>query len=174
MIKNYIIRTVKESELKLLTELGRRTFKETFSEGNDPVQLEGYLNSHFTNEVFLIEYNNPNSFFFFIEQNDVLCGYLKLNINDAQTEYCLDDALEIERIYISSEFQGRKLGYSLFEHALNVAKNYRKRNIWLGVWEKNTQAIKFYLKNGFKQFDDHAFQFGNEKQTDIMMKIELN
>jgi len=45
--------------------------------------------------------------------------------------------------------------------------------IWLGVWEKNQKAIDFYEKNGFVPFDKHIFVLGDDKQTDIMMKMEL-
>jgi ribosomal protein S18 acetylase RimI-like enzyme len=42
--------------------------------------------------------------------------------------------------------------------------------VWLGVWEKNLRAISFYEKNGFIAFDQHIFQLGDDRQTDIMMK----
>jgi ribosomal protein S18 acetylase RimI-like enzyme len=45
--------------------------------------------------------------------------------------------------------------------------------IWLGVWEKNTRAIKFYQKNGFEAFDKHTFKLGSDAQTDIMMRKKL-
>ena len=34
-------------------------------------------------------------------------------------------------------------------------------------------AIQFYKKNGFVEFDKHIFTLGNDKQTDIMMKLKL-
>ena len=46
--------------------------------------------------------------------------------------------------------------------------------VWLGVWEQNPRAIRFYEKNGFVAFDKHVFKLGNDEQTDIMMKLELN
>ena len=42
------------------------------------------------------------------------------------------------------------------------------------VWEQNPRAIRFYEKNGFVSFDKHIFKLGDDKQTDIMMKLELN
>ncbi|MBT6866610.1 MAG: GNAT family N-acetyltransferase, partial [Candidatus Marinimicrobia bacterium] len=36
------------------------------------------------------------------------------------------------------------------------------------------RAIKFYEKNGFVPFDKHIFKLGNDKQTDIMMKLKIN
>lgn len=46
--------------------------------------------------------------------------------------------------------------------------------VWLGVWEKNLGAIRFYEKNGFVPFDKHIFRLGDEKQTDILMIIKLD
>ena len=45
--------------------------------------------------------------------------------------------------------------------------------VWLGVWEENPRAIRFYEKNGFVVFGEHQFQFGNELETDLMMKLVL-
>ena len=42
--------------------------------------------------------------------------------------------------------------------------------VWLGVWEQNPRAIRFYEKNGFVPFDTHVFILGEDKQTDILMK----
>jgi len=42
--------------------------------------------------------------------------------------------------------------------------------VWLGVWEENPRAIKFYKKNGFVEFDKHTFVLGEDEQTDILMK----
>lgn len=39
------------------------------------------------------------------------------------------------------------------------------------VFGKKTQ--NFYKKNGFVEFDQHIFQLGDDKQTDIMMKLQL-
>ena len=46
--------------------------------------------------------------------------------------------------------------------------------VWLGVWEENLRAINFYKKNGFSEFSKHVFRLGNDEQTDIMMKLEMN
>jgi ribosomal protein S18 acetylase RimI-like enzyme len=46
-------------------------------------------------------------------------------------------------------------------------------SIWLGVWEENHRARKFYSKNGFVEFDKHSFILGNEVQTDLLMQLEM-
>jgi ribosomal protein S18 acetylase RimI-like enzyme len=100
-------------------------------------------------------------------------GYLKLNMGASQTEVKDNNALEIERIYVLKEFQGKKVGQMLFDKAIKIAKEHHIAYVWLGVWEENKRAIQFYTKNGFVEFDQHVFVLGDEAQTDIMMKLQL-
>ncbi|MBU2267899.1 MAG: GNAT family N-acetyltransferase, partial [Bacteroidetes bacterium] len=46
--------------------------------------------------------------------------------------------------------------------------------IWLGVWEHNIKAIKFYQKQGFEKFDEHVYPIGDDPQTDWMMKLVIS
>lgn len=59
-----------------------------------------------------------------------------------------DESLEIERIYIKNNFQKHGLGKYLFNKAVEIAKELNKKKIWLGVWEKNENAIAFIRKWG--------------------------
>jgi diamine N-acetyltransferase len=80
-----------------------------------------------------------------------------------------DEALEIERIYIKKQFQKHGLGTSLYNKALEMAAALDKKKVWLGVWEKNDNAIAFYKKMGFVQVGSHSFYMGDEEQTDLIM-----
>ncbi|MNW09975.1 Protease synthase and sporulation negative regulatory protein PAI 1 [compost metagenome] len=57
--------------------------------------------------------------------------------------------------------------------ALDIAKDQNKEKIWLGVWEKNENAIKFYEKMNFVQTGTHSFYMGNEEQIDFIMTKTL-
>lgn len=73
-------------------------------------------------------------------------GYLKLNIDEAQSEDTGADTLEIERIYLSSRYHRNGLGKHLINHALANAAQHNKTRVWLGVWEKNKPAIRILSK----------------------------
>ena len=45
--------------------------------------------------------------------------------------------------------------------------------MWLGVWEENPRAIRFYQKQGFVEFGEHIFQLGDDAQRDVLMKKSL-
>ena len=167
------IRTAKISDLNILKEIGKRTFIETFASENSSKNMTEYLESAFTTEKLMSELTNMNSEFYFAEMEGEVVGYLKVNFNDSQTELKVSNALEIERIYVLKEYHSKKVGQLLYDKAIEIAKNKNLKNVWLGVWEQNPRAIRFYEKNGFKVFDKHIFKLGEDEQTDIMMKLEI-
>jgi len=57
----------------------------------------------------------------------------------------------------------------LLNKALEMANKENKKMVWLGVWEKNENAINFYKKMGFIQTGAHSFFMGDEEQTDLIM-----
>ncbi|MNS98622.1 Protease synthase and sporulation negative regulatory protein PAI 1 [compost metagenome] len=56
---------------------------------------------------------------------------------------------------------------------MEIAMERHKKKIWLGVWEKNENAISFYRKMGFLQTGAHSFYMGDEEQTDFIMTKTL-
>ncbi|SHE57180.1 GNAT family N-acetyltransferase [Pedobacter caeni] len=170
------IKLIKASikDIDTLQQIGRKTFFETFASSNTEADMKKYLDDHFNQEKLSLEVNHPESLFYIAwdEQNPV--GYLKVNTGRAQTELQDDSSLEIERIYVLSSYHGKKVGQLLYEKALETALLLKKSAIWLGVWEENPRAIKFYTKNGFVAFDQHIFKMGDDEQIDIMMRKNLN
>ena len=172
-MENIDLTKVTLNDIDQLQKIGKQTFHETFSASNTEENMKKYLNEGFTTEKLTAELNDKNSEFFFAKHNNTVIGYLKLNFGQSQTELKDDKALEIERIYVSKEFHGKKVGQLLYEKAIQTAKQTNANYVWLGVWEENQRAIHFYKKNGFVEFDKHIFKLGDDEQTDIMMKLQL-
>ncbi|MFZ9146290.1 MAG: GNAT family N-acetyltransferase, partial [Sediminibacterium sp.] len=167
----FTIENVNENEVEQLQSISRQTFAETFSDSNSKENMDKYLTENLSIKKLSEELNNENSHFFFIKDGERNIGYLKLNMGPSQTEMKDETALEIERIYVIQEYQGKKVGQQLYEKAIQVAKEKKAQYVWLGVWEENHKAIQFYNKNGFEVFDKHVFVLGDEKQTDLMMRL---
>lgn len=156
-------------DLHKLQEISYETFNETFKHQNTPENMNAYLQRAFHLNQLEKELSNLSSQFFFVYFEHEVAGYLKVNIDDAQTEEMGDESLEIERIYIRSKFQKHGLGKYLLNKAIEIALEESKRKIWLGVWEKNENAIAFYKKMGFVQTGAHSFYMGDEEQVDFIM-----
>lgn len=159
------------NHLEDLVKISRQTFAETFAEQNSKENLDQYLSNNLTLKSLSEETQNIDSAFYFALVEGKIAGYLKLNAKTAQTELKDEEGLEIERIYVLSAFLGAGVGKVLFEKSLEIARNDDKNYVWLGVWENNPRAIKFYEKNGFKTFGEHPFLFGDEIQKDLLMKL---
>ncbi|MGQ2984076.1 GNAT family N-acetyltransferase [Flavobacterium sp.] len=169
-----IISQASDKDLDVLEKIGRETFFETFADSNSPHDMQEYLDKNFSPEKIKEELGDPGSGFYILWDGGYPAGYLKVNSGNAQTEVKRDDSLEIERIYVRSAYFGKKAGQQLYEKALEIAYDQKKTFIWLGVWEKNPRAIRFYEKNGFSAFDKHIFKMGSDEQTDIMMRKYLS
>lgn len=167
------IRIAALPDLEDLRMIGRETFQETFSRHNTASDMEKYLELNYQEAQVKAELENPASFFFIAIADGVTIGYLKLNIGAAQTELKEDAGLEIERIYVLASHHGSGTGQLLYETAIDVALSLHKSYVWLGVWEANARAIRFYEKNGFVKFDQHFFMVGDDQQVDIMMKRQI-
>jgi len=167
------IQEISLTDLNELQKISKQTFYETFSKFNTKENMSKYLNDEFNTEKLKTELSSVDSYFFFAKSKTKYLGYLKLNIGNSQTEIKDKYGLEIERIYVLKEYQGKKIGQALFNKALHVANQSNLKYIWLGVWEENIHAINFYKKIGFIEFDKHIFMVGQDKQIDILMRLEL-
>lgn len=167
------IKAVQLADVEMLQEIGKLTFAETFVEDCDPLDMEKYFEEKHNINILISELRNPESQFFFAEIEGKVIAYLKINWGNAQTESKLKNALEVERLYVLSDFQRMKIGQQLMNKALEVATEGDYKWLWLGVWEHNKKAIRFYKKNGFSIFDKHPFVIGTDIQTDVLMKLEL-
>lgn len=162
-----------EKDVKTLSKISRETFIDAFEKHNDPTDFKDYISKAFSIETIHKELCNTASHFFFIYIEKELIGYFKLNEFEAQTELKEKHGIELQRIYVMKEYQGKNLGTQTLMEILKIAHQRDKEYIWLGVWEHNLDAIRFYEKYGFIKFDTHPYYVGSDKQTDWLMKKEL-
>ncbi len=167
------IRKVKIAEADTLLAYSKKTFYEFFAHLNDPANMEAYSSVAFTPQCMLDQLTNPDSEFYFALYEDDIVGYIKLNFNNSQTEYKDKNALEIERIYVSGEHHGKRIGKQLLDFAIDIARDKQFTCVWLGVWEHNYKAMGFYERNGFKLCGSHEFLLGEDKQTDLLMRKNI-
>jgi ribosomal protein S18 acetylase RimI-like enzyme len=170
---NVIIRPASHLDLAALQAIGRKTFAETFADSNSEENLAAYLAAGFSEDKLKAELQNDNSQFYFALQKEEVIGYLKVNWGDAQSEKQNPHALEIERIYVLQQYHGTQVGALLYQQALSIAQTRKAPYIWLGVWEENPRAIRFYQKQGFVEFGEHIFQLGDDAQRDVLMRLDI-
>jgi ribosomal protein S18 acetylase RimI-like enzyme len=161
-------------ELETIQKISIQTFTDTFAAVNTAENMMNYIRDNFNLEKISSEINNPDSAFYIAIFENETVGYLKINFGNAQTEKQKENTLEIHRIYVLETFHGKKVGQLLLDEAIKIAQETDIDSIWLGVWEENHKALRFYTKNGFVEFDKHIFILGDEVQTDLLIQLEIN
>ena len=161
---------IEREQLPELVQMARKSFLEAFTEGNKPENVNAYMNEAFTLEQFQNEFENEASTFFVAQLSGKIIGYTKVNLVPAQTDIHDPKSLEIARLYVLEAYLGIGLGKKLLDKAFSFAKENGLDYVWLGVWEHNARAIRFYEKNGLEKFGSHPFPFGDEIQTDWLMR----
>ena len=156
-------------KLDLLVELSISTFVETFVYEMGP-NMDEYIKEKFSSDALGHELCDNNNIFLLVECDGIPSGYAKLRKHTNCPEMPGQESIELERIYIMSEYQGYKIGFSLMMRCVMQAITEGYRALWLGVNEKNDIAIKFYEKFGFKKIGTHQFKFGKDLQEDWLME----
>ena len=172
-MENFSIKECSFKDIEKIKYISEKTFYETFSEENTKEDMESYLIETFSYDMLESEIKNSGSKFYIVKNNGEAVAYMKLNFDKAQIEPGHDNTLEVQRIYVLQEYKGRSIGKFLMQKALEVGKSSKVDYIWLGVWENNIDAIRFYEKLGFIKFDTHIFILGEDKQIDNLMKLKL-
>lgn len=172
-MQNLSLLKVTPDNVATLQQLSTVTFTDTYAQYNTPENMKHYIETGFSTEKLLSDINSPSSAFYFAMDGEDAVGYIKVNYAPSQTDLNDAKSLELERIYVLPEYKGKKIGQFLLDAARNIGIKDNLDYLWLGVWDKNTNAQHFYAKHGFTAFGNHTFMLGDDMQTDILLKLPL-
>lgn len=164
-----IIRRAVSSDAAALADLAARTFSDTFASQNTPEDMASYLAKSFGEEQQRREIEDPSIVTLVMESGGALIAYAMLKRSDSQY-----GDVELARLYVSREHHGGGIARTLMNAALDAAYDLGGATVWLGVWERNPRAIRFYEKSGFRDIGSHPFLLGSDLQTDRIMTFDLD
>lgn len=168
-----VISVADVSDAEMLTELSVKTFRDTFDPHNRKEDMDKYVAEEMNIGKLSAELLDAGNVFFLAVYEGVTIGYAKMRALIRPEELEKNNPVEIERIYVSKDFHGKKIGDALMNHCVEYAKSKQYDMIWLGVWEQNYKAVSFYKRWGFELFGSHPFILGDDHQTDVLMKKVL-
>ena len=162
-----------KADAALIADLSRQTFYETFAPVNTKENMDQFMNETFTKEALMNEAGAKGNIFLIAFDQKMPVGYVRMRESENPVALGDDTAIEIARIYAINSSIGTGVGKLMMLKCIEMAKELKKKMIWLGVWEKNQRAINFYTKWGFEKFGEQKFILGNEVQIDWLMKKKL-
>ena len=164
-------RRVTLDDVAALSVLAKRTFYDTFTGTCTEEDMQGFLDKFYNEAQLAKEVRDLETQCFFAEIDAVPVAYIQFR-EDYNNFPLMKKwkALELKRIYILKDFQGKGIAQVLMDLFLNYAAGNEYEVVWLGVWEHNLKAQKFYEKYGFvNSGHTHDFPIGNTPQTDIWL-----
>ena len=163
------IRRIVAADVAILSSIAKQSFYDAFTGTCTEADMQGFLDEYFNEARLAKEISDPDNFYFFAEADGIPVGYLQF-MEDYSGFALMKQwkALELKRIYVLKEFHGKGIAQQLMELILEYAAQQQYEVVWLGVWEHNKRAQKFYEKYGFvNSGHPHDFPIGNTPQTDL-------
>lgn len=167
------IRYATTDDAQMLSELGAKTFFDTFAKDNTPKNMALHLKNSFSPEIQFNELAASENIFLIVEAQNIPIGFAQLVLDSRKESIAAVKPLEVRRIYAVQEYIGRGVGKELMSAAIREAEQRGCDSLWLGVWEKNPRAIEFYKKWGFEEVGTHVFTLGDDPQRDYIMELKL-
>ncbi len=168
------IRRIGISEAAVLSELAARLFAQTFGDDNTADDMREYLGSAFSVEALRRELEDDNRVAWLAVAADrTTVGYAMLRRGSRASGVTGMRPAEVQRIYADREWHGHGVGQALMEACRAQAHEWRRDELWLGVWERNPRAIAFYQKQGFRVVGRQTFVLGRDVQQDLVMSMPL-
>jgi GNAT superfamily N-acetyltransferase len=169
------IRQASLDDAACLTDLSYTTFWDAFAHHpkNAPDDLSHYMRQAFNIDQISDELADPKSIFLIASIEGKPAGYAKLIIDSIEEGITATRPVELSRLYSHQEYLGKGVGQNLMEACFDRALQDGHDVMWLGVWEFNPRAQRFYEKNGFQVVGKHTFQLGADPQTDLLMQRPL-
>ncbi|MCS4486105.1 GNAT family N-acetyltransferase [Staphylococcus americanisciuri] len=172
---DYRFERVTPDQVHLLRRVSMETFEDAYREnGEEDQHFQQYFETAFSEETLTKEIENKESQFYLLVVEGRLAGYFKLNIGNAQTIDKGNNYAEIQRFYLYETYHGQRLGQTMFNQALTIARTWGKTDVWLGVWSENRQALHFYRKQGMKKTGTLDFIMGGIVDVDDLMEMPID
>ncbi len=169
----HLIRVAVREDAATLTELGARTFRDSFAADNRPEDMEAFIASHYRLELQIAELEDPRNLYLLAEVEGVPAGFALLR--DAPRERGVPGArpVNLSRLYVDTPFLGAKVGAALMRRSMDEARARGHDVLWLGVWEHNVRARAFYARWSFAEVGEMNFLFGSDPQRDLVLALTL-
>jgi GNAT superfamily N-acetyltransferase len=167
------IRRARPGEAPALAALAEATFRGTFGPDNTAEDMDLHCARYFTPEAQARELADPAMETLVVEDGAGAAGfvgYAQIRSGPAPSSVTGARPIELQRFYVVPTLHGGGLARELMDAVVAAAATRGAETLWLGVWEKNPRAIRFYGKCGFREVGDQTFLLGRDPQRDLVLE----
>ncbi|TMW62568.1 hypothetical protein Poli38472_005186 [Pythium oligandrum] len=176
-MSKFVLRVATSADAEVLSAIATRTFCDTFAHLYTPEDLQTFLSSAYAVDKMRKEIEDPlmyTVFLFPTNDETTPCGYGMVSDHSIRTgdDGPADNYIELKRLYIDKSFHGKGAAGILMTHLMEFIQAKQRKIVWLGVWENNFRAQKFYQKYGFEETGEHIFRIGTAEDRDLLYTLK--
>jgi ribosomal protein S18 acetylase RimI-like enzyme len=162
------------SHVEYLSDFGSKSFIYAYQCTLPLEKLKKYIQDAFSESIILEEINGSLATYFICQDsNSNPCGYAKL-IQSATPDSVHSDSMELQRLYVDSDYRGHGVGKRLETQVETYSSNHDIHSLWLRVWEGNVVAQDIYKKWGFEIVGEEQYQVGEDQRTVLIMNKPIS
>ena len=163
------------ADAKTLTDVGHKTFCETFLEGfaipYPPEDLTVFLATNYAQAAFERKLSDPRQATWIVERDGIALAYANAGPCGLPHPDVGPGHMELNRLYVLHAAQGLGLGRRLLETALGWMEAQGPGPLWLGVWSGNLKAQSLYARHGFTKVGEYEFPVGAWRDHEFIFRL---
>lgn len=169
-----VIRPATLADAAPLAVFAGQAFTDTYQEISDPDEIADYVAEHFRPEVMAAVLADPACTTLLAELDGQLAGYAILHDTSPPPCVVSPEPLKLWRLYLARQHTGQGLGSQLMASLQAHARSRGVRTLWLSVYDRNEQAVRFYERQGFAKVGGLEFLFGGEIYIDPVYAVAVS
>lgn len=164
------IRRAGSDDAEALAVIGRATFVETFGHLYPADDLSTFLEEAYDAQRTQADLADPRNAAWLVEADGRAVGYAQAGPCALPHPEVTPRCLELKRFYLLRAWQGGGLGSRLYAAVADWFERQAPHHLWLGVWEANHGAQRFYTRQGFTPVGRYSFRVGKTLDPEIIMR----
>jgi ribosomal protein S18 acetylase RimI-like enzyme len=164
------IRRATAADAAVLSEIGARTFTETFAHLYPADDLQAFLAEAYGLERTARDLADPAKAAWLVEAQGQAIGYAQAGPCELPHPEAHADCGELKRFYFLKAWQNRGLGLGLFNETMAWLQQAGPRDVLIGVWSENFGAQRFYARHGFEKIGEYGFRVGRTVDHEFILR----
>jgi ribosomal protein S18 acetylase RimI-like enzyme len=154
------MRNASIQDVAALAAVAANAFSDTYRGHGDPKEIADYVAEHLSVSAVTALARDPGSTIILGEFGSQLAGYAVLKAEEPPSCVTGANPIQLVRLYLDQGFLGRGFGEKLLLEVHAQAKRPGANTLWLGVYDRNVRAVRFYERLGFTRVGGKEFLLG--------------
>ncbi|MDJ0939635.1 MAG: N-acetyltransferase [Woeseiaceae bacterium] len=169
-----VLRDARRDDVAAMSRLASGAFVDAYGDSSPEDDLRTHVETYFGESAIASELDSAGVRYLLASAPEGLAGLVKLRNSKVPELVPATAAVEVQQLYVGTDFQRRGVGHTLMGGAVQAARDLAVAGIWLSVWKEADWATSFYRKFGFRSLGEIDFWLADTHYVDYLMWYEFD